>query len=72
MAGRSKVAERVQKYRSALREAGMRPIQIWVPDSRRRGFSAECRRQSLSLARDVNETEVLDWLAAVADHRGWR
>ena len=44
-------AERVQKHRQALRAAGLRPVQIWVPDTRRAGFAAECRRQSLRVAR---------------------
>ncbi|MDE0696307.1 MAG: antitoxin MazE family protein [Boseongicola sp.] len=26
--------------------AGLRPVQIWVPDTRRPGFAAECRRQA--------------------------
>lgn len=37
--------ERVQKHRAALRAAGLRPVQIWVPDTRRPGFAEECRRQ---------------------------
>ena len=37
------VAQRVQKRRNALRMAGLRPVQIWVPDTRRPGFEAECR-----------------------------
>jgi hypothetical protein len=40
------VSDRVQKRRDALRAAGLRPIQIWVPDTRRPGFAEECRRQS--------------------------
>jgi len=40
------VSARVQKRRDALRMAGLRPIQIWVPDTRRPSFAAECRRQS--------------------------
>ena len=39
-------AERARKRRAALREAGLRPVQIWVPDSRRPGFDEECRRQA--------------------------
>ena len=27
------VSERVQKRRDALRAAGLRPVQIWVPDT---------------------------------------
>jgi len=64
-------AERVRKRREALRAAGLRPVQIWVPDTRRRGFAAECRRQSLSLRNDPAEREVLDWLDKVADRDGW-
>ena len=41
---------RVQKHRDALRMAGLRPVQIWVPDTRRPDFAAECRRQSLLVA----------------------
>lgn len=44
------VSERVQKRRDALRAAGLRPIQIWVPDTRRPGFTAECLRQSRVVA----------------------
>lgn len=39
------VNTRVQKHRDALRAAGLRPIQIWVADSRRPGFADEVRRQ---------------------------
>ena len=44
------VSERVQKRRDALRAAGLRPIQIWVPDTRRPGFTEECRRQARVVA----------------------
>ena len=42
----SPVAARVEKRRMALRMAGLRPVQIWVPDTRLPGFAAECKRQS--------------------------
>lgn len=47
----SSVSERVRRRRDALRAAGLRPVQIWVPDTRRPGFAEECRRQSLAAAR---------------------
>jgi len=71
MSDRATTADRVRKHRMALRAAGLRPVQIWVPDTRRRGFAAECRRQSLSLRDDPAEREVLDWLDKVADREGW-
>lgn len=65
-------SERVQKHRIALRAAGLRPLQIWVPDTRRRGFAEECRRQSLALRGDVQERKTLKWLEAAADTDGWK
>ncbi len=59
------------RYRERLRARGLRPVQIWVPDTRRDGFAEECRRQALSVRDDALERETLDWLAAVADTRGW-
>ena len=37
--------ERVQRRRDKMPAAGLRPIQIWVPDTRAPGFVDECRRQ---------------------------
>ena len=63
---------RVQKHRAALRESGLRPVQIWVPDTRRPGFAEECRRQSLLLQGDSHEQETSDWLEATVDREGWQ
>lgn len=63
---------RVQKHRIALREAGLRLLQIWVPDTRREGFAEECRRQSLLIQNDAAEQDNLNWLESVADHDGWQ
>jgi len=44
-------ADRVRRRRDKMRAAGLRPIQIWVPDTRAPHFAAECRRQSELLAK---------------------
>jgi len=46
MPAASTPAQRVAKRRAALRAQGLRPIQIWVPDSRAPGFAEECARQA--------------------------
>ncbi|MFN4005257.1 MAG: antitoxin MazE family protein [Hylemonella sp.] len=51
------VSTRVQKHRDALRQAGLRPLQIWVPDTRRPGFAQECLRQCL-LAAQADRTDA--------------
>ena len=72
MTTRAGNSARVQKHRQALRKAGLRPVQIWVPDTRRPGFAEECRRQSQALLGDAQEHEVLEWVERVADTDGWR
>lgn len=69
---RTNNAERVQKHRDGLRAAGLRPVQIWVPDTRRSGFADECRRQSLALRGDPQEADMLAWLEEAADTAGWK
>lgn len=67
----SHVSHRVQKHRAGLRASGLRPLQIWVPDTRRPGFAEECRRQSRLLQHDPDEHDSLRWLIDVADTDGW-
>lgn len=66
------VKRRVMRHRDKLRAAGLRPLQIWVPDTRQPGFAEEARRQSMLLRDDTNEKDTLDWLSEAADTTGWR
>lgn len=44
------INQRVQEQHLALRKAGLRPVLIWIPDTRRPGFDEEYRRQSRLIA----------------------
>jgi len=72
LAMRTHAAARVQKHRAALRASGLRPVQIWVPDTRAPGFAEECRRQSLLIRNDPLEQDVLEWIEQAADIEGWK
>jgi len=63
------IGDRVEKRRAALRKAGLRPIQIWAPDTRSAGFAAECRRQcELAAQADRGDPELSEFLdAALGD-----
>jgi hypothetical protein len=61
--------DRVRKHREALRMAGLRPVQLWVPDTRQASFAAQCREQSARLANDPLETETLEWIAGISDQK---
>lgn len=41
---------RVRKHQDMPYAAGLRPVQVWGPDTRRRGFAEKCRCQSLVVA----------------------
>ena len=64
---RRNVARRVRKHRESLRAAGLRPIQIWVPDVRSKRFALQARRQSLAIARSTQERDDLAFIESVAD-----
>jgi len=64
-------AQRVQRRRDKLRAAGLRPVQIWVPDTRAAGFAGECARQA-ALIRDARQDDTDDnFWSAVSDTTGW-
>ena len=67
------VAVRVQKRRDALRRAGLRPVQIWVPDTRRPDFTAECQRQSRLVGEaDSANAETMEFIDEIlSDADGW-
>jgi hypothetical protein len=42
--------QKVRAHRERLRAQGLRPIQIWVPDTRSRKFASQASRQSRLVA----------------------
>jgi hypothetical protein len=62
----------VQRYRERMRDSGLRLVQVWLPDTRARGFADECRRQSLAAKRNVrSERDAMEWVEALGDTEGW-
>ena len=65
------VTSRVRKHRASLRKAGLKPVQIWLPDTRSASFRRKCEKESLSLRNDPQEKKILKWIERVADTDGW-
>jgi len=63
----SPIAIRVRAHRQRLREQGLRPIQIWVPDVRSPQFADQAHRQSLAIASSRHEADDQAFVDAVAD-----
>ncbi len=61
----SQTNDRLRKHREA-----MRLVQLWVPDTRQPSFAALCREQSARLLNDPQETEMLELIEVVSDHKG--
>ena len=72
MPKRTAANRNVKRYRDRMRRAGLRLVQLWVPDTRARGFADECRRQSRAAARHRRaETEVMNWIEGTRDTAEW-
>ena len=62
--------DKVRAHRERLRQRGLRPIQIWVPDVRSLAFNAEAHRQSLAVAQSPHADEDQDFIDAISDPGG--
>lgn len=66
------INQRVEKHRKRLRALGLRPVQIWVPDTRRKDFAEECKRQSILIKHDPQEKEILGIIESIFDDTDWK
>lgn len=61
-------SRRMATYRQRMRAAGLRPVQIWVPDTRAPGFAEACRAQVAALAAaDPAGAEALRFIEAALE-----
>lgn len=58
--------QKVQKYRDRMRARGLRPIQIWVPDTRTAHFAQEAHNQSLVIAQSEHESADQAFIDAIS------
>lgn len=58
---------RVREHRQRLRQQGLRPIQIWVPDVRSEEFREQAHHQSLAVARSSHAHEDQAFIDAVSE-----
>ena len=62
--------EKVKAHRDRLREQGLRPMQIWVPDVTSHVFTSEARRQSRAVANSPQARADQDFIDAISDSHG--
>lgn len=59
----------MREHRQRLREQGLRPVQIWVPDVRAPEFVAEAHRQSVVIAASKHDADDQAFVDAISS--GW-
>ena len=60
------LAQRVRDHRQRLREQGLRPIQMWVPDVRAPQFAAQAHEQSTAVATSVRASDDQVFIDAIS------
>ncbi|CAN5275184.1 antitoxin MazE family protein [soil metagenome] len=58
---------KVRAHRARLRERGLRPIQVWVPDVRSASFRKEAHHQSLIVAASAAEQDDQAFIDSVVE-----
>ena len=58
--------DKVRAHRERLRAQGLRPIQLWVPDTRSAEFAAEAHRESVAIANSPHEAEDQAFIDAIS------
>lgn len=62
--------DKVRAHRRRLRAAGLRPVQIWVPDTRAAEFATEAHRQSRRVAASLHAAEDQSFVDAISEELG--
>jgi len=58
--------QKVRAHRERLRAQGLRPLQVWVPDTRSPKFAAEAARQSRIVASSPHAAEDQAFIDAIS------
>ena len=63
---RSASRDKVRAHRTRLRKAGLRPVQIWVPDVRSKSFALAAHRQSVAVAKSPHARRDQSFVDAIS------
>ena len=64
---RKALRDKVRAHRDRLRQQGLRPIQIWVPDVRSSNFIIAAHQQSLAVAKSRHAKKDQAFIDSVSD-----
>ena len=67
---RKVIRDKVRAHRNRLREQGLRPIQLWVPDVRSAKFIVAAHKQSLAVSKSRHARQDQAFIDAISDWNG--
>lgn len=59
--------DKVRQHRERLRAQGLRPVQLWVPDTRSDAFRAEAQRQAEAIAASPVERDDQAFVDSISE-----
>ncbi len=59
--------DKVRQHRERLRALGLRPVQIWLPDTSSPAFRMEARRQMAAIAASAGEADDQAFVDAISE-----
>jgi len=64
--GRAAARLRVAAHRQRLRRQGLRPVQIWIPDTRSEAFAAAAHQQSIAASGSAHANQDQAFIDSVS------
>lgn len=64
---RRKAREKSRAFRERMRARGLRPVQIWLPDTRSDEFARRAHEASLAVSRSPHANDDQDFVDAASD-----
>jgi hypothetical protein len=63
--------QKMKQYRQKLRAAGLRPVQLWLPETSTAAFAKKLRQESLLANKGSDEKAVMDFIEKTVALDGW-
>lgn len=71
-ATRSPGAERVRKHRAKMKAMGLKPVTLWLPDTRSPEYQEKIRRACEAINADKESMRVMEEMLELADFSDWK
>lgn len=64
---RRRARKKARAYRERMRAKGLRPVQLWLPDTRTKAFAQKAREESAAISRSEMAADDQAFVDAVSE-----